>query len=403
MEAGVCSRFEGEEWKVESARLRVTPEKGGTGPGRWAATGVASAIFFNRYHRSRTQSVEVPRRFSHTTVISRSSAEPRADMTSQSATSAQSEQGPRRMTTRGTNANRHPGLPDLARWNPDDPQRLPTPPKEHRERVQQQKKEADKAKASARAKKMAALERAAQKLEKMRQEDRLNDDLRREPPPPPSKLAPSRAVGGSRQMSRRIQGEVYCLFTAHPLRSYARTGHTTNVPAERTEPVEDPVPAMIDSDHGEEEEGMGSIRLTVLPSKLIARVLGTSLVLEEPGDDATTMIAGAADAELGEPEDTGELDELHGDGSDADSEYDPGDACDEEEEGEDLMDIEDEREVPSRKPRGKVKQLRRVDVIAAVGAQVASPVARKRKDVSSVEEAQPCVLSLCSLYTTPPF
>lgn len=100
-----------------------------------------------------------------------------------------------RANTRPTNKDKHPGLLDLPRYNPDNPLRVPTPPPEHRAKVRAARQATEDAKKVAQLNRNAATQRAAKLLEKTANEDALAANLRRNPPAPlPKKKIQPRPV-----------------------------------------------------------------------------------------------------------------------------------------------------------------------------------------------------------------
>lgn len=85
--------------------------------------------------------------------------------------------------TRPTNKDKHPGILNLPRYNPDNPLRVPTPPPEHRTKVRAAKQATEDAKSVAQNHRNAATQCAAKLLEKTANKDVLAAKLRRNPPP----------------------------------------------------------------------------------------------------------------------------------------------------------------------------------------------------------------------------
>ncbi|KAI0713723.1 hypothetical protein C8Q76DRAFT_796661 [Earliella scabrosa] len=248
------------------------------------------------------------------------------------------------MKTRETNREKHPGLPDLPRWNPDDPDRPPTPPAAHRAKTAAAKQAEADAKEAADKKRADAIRRAAQLQNKNSQVDAAADELRRHPPRP------------------------------RPLAAKKASGHLLPIAPEDSAPK-----AQSQDRHGSAGAIDGSLDgdLGQRPTNVEnAFDLPFTLTREHPvhsdsnAMDVSTSDPGGVD---GESEDSGsnfELDSKAGDESIEDD-------------GDEDMDV-DEEDVPKKK-HGPKRRIQRVDVLAT-RAEEANASAPKRKDPPTTEE-----------------
>ncbi|EJF55331.1 hypothetical protein DICSQDRAFT_176070 [Dichomitus squalens LYAD-421 SS1] len=108
---------------------------------------------------------------------------------------ARSESPPQPATQRVTRARNkvaHPGARDLRGWDPDNPNRVPTPPAEKREKSAAAKKKEEQEKVQRERKQAAAVVRAAREQDRLQREEERAVEQRRNPPPPPLRLPQAR-------------------------------------------------------------------------------------------------------------------------------------------------------------------------------------------------------------------
>lgn len=97
---------------------------------------------------------------------------------------ARPQSPPRRMATRAKNLTARPGLPDLAGWNPDEPDRIPLPPAQRREEAAAARQANEENAARKVAVREVAILQAARIEDRKLEEDRAADDARRKPKRP---------------------------------------------------------------------------------------------------------------------------------------------------------------------------------------------------------------------------
>lgn len=122
-----------------------------------------------------------------------------------------------RMSTRTSNKDAHPGRFDMAGFNPEEPDRVPTPPSQRREQAALVREEAAAIKANKKAVQAAGVDRAARLENEMQEDDNRADELRRRPPPRPrGRYVPPAAKSATAIcMSTRL--EVLTLWLIHRL------------------------------------------------------------------------------------------------------------------------------------------------------------------------------------------
>lgn len=124
--------------------------------------------------------------------------------------------------TRPTNASKRPGLPDLPRFDPDKPDRVPTPPREHRDNIRAAQLQEAEDKDQMEKKKKKAIDQAARLQLQNREADERAAERRRNPSPAPPPVSRSRmeqdAVhpGSEQTDSETLTSGVYAHARMHP-------------------------------------------------------------------------------------------------------------------------------------------------------------------------------------------
>ncbi|TBU37406.1 hypothetical protein BD309DRAFT_821945, partial [Dichomitus squalens] len=108
--------------------------------------------------------------------------------------------------TRTRNKVAHPGARDLRGWDPDHPNRVPTPPAEKRDKSAAAKRKEEAYKAQRERKQAAAVAKAAREQNRLQREEERAAERRRNPPPPSlrlpqAKLPPSKPSKVARETS----------------------------------------------------------------------------------------------------------------------------------------------------------------------------------------------------------